>query len=202
MLKSLVRAHWIPLSLGCIGSIFFISGFISLLGQNSSRENKISFESGSDFHVEGASTSATEKIIVDVEGAVISPGTHELAIDARIQDALTAAGGLTENADKERVAKTLNLAAKLTDGAKLYIPSIGETTTVSSGSTVAGANESGLININTAASAELEALPGIGPVTAKKVIDARPYSTVDELLTKKVVSQSVFAKIKDKISIY
>lgn len=198
MLKSLIRSHWVPLSLGCIGLLFLFTGLMSLFGQNSSRESKISFESGSDFHTEDASNSAKGKIVVDIEGAVLSPGTHELAIDARIQDAITAAGGFAEHADRERVAKTLNLAAKLTDGAKLYIPSIGENVGTNGEST----GENALININAATSTELEALPGIGPVTAKKIIGARPYTTIDELLTKKIVSQSVFNKIKEKISVY
>ena len=59
----------------------------------------------------------------------------------------------------------------------------------------------GLININTATQTELEALPGVGPVTAGKIIDGRPYQTLEELKTKKAVGNALFEKIKDKLTV-
>ena len=163
---------------------------------------------------EAASTSATQSpslaIMVDVSGAVEKPGVYKLVENARVQEALIAAGGLSKNADRPFLAKSLNLAAKLSDGIKIYIPSIGENAvktevsavnvqTVQTG-LVAGTT-TGLISINNAASLELESLPGIGPVTAGKIIDNRPYGSIDDLLSKKVVSKSVFEKIKAKITL-
>ena len=62
--------------------------------------------------------------------------------------------------------------------------------------------ETKMVNINTASETELDALPGVGPVTAQKIISNRPYQKIDDLVSKKAVGASVFSKIKDQISIY
>jgi competence protein ComEA len=144
-----------------------------------------------------------KSIVVDIEGAVTKPGVYTLPADARVQDSLIAAGGLSSDADRKGIAKLFNMAAKLTDGGKLYFPFVGESVqTASVGTTgqVAGASTS-IVNLNTASEAELDGLPGIGQVTAQKIITNRPYQTVDELTSKKVVTASVFAKIKDLVSV-
>lgn len=143
-------------------------------------------------------------IKIDVSGAVLNPGVYELKSSDRIQEALIKAGGLAENADRVWVAKNLNLAQKLTDGAKIYIPSQTENSNPSSGLSNLGdlGNLSHLININTASAEELDTLSGVGPATAQKIISGRPYETIDDLLNKKIVGKSVFEKIKDKISVY
>lgn len=143
-------------------------------------------------------------ILVDIQGAVEAPGVVEVTTDARIQDVFVKAGGLASNADRDWVAKYINLAAKVSDGTKLYIPSVGELSDEIVGS-VAGAQDTlskYKLNINNASIGDLDKLPGIGQVTAEKIISGRPYSTVDELLTRKIVNQSVFEKIKDSIGIY
>jgi competence protein ComEA len=134
-----------------------------------------------------------ERIMVDVAGAVVQPGVYNLPFDARLKDALSAAKGLTQQADLEYVSRTFNQAKKLADGEKIYIPAVGEASTESSAST---------ININSASLDALDALPGIGQVTAQKIIDSRPYSTVDELVDRKIISQSTFTKIKEAVSVY
>lgn len=200
------KRHWLPFSLGFIGLILFVSGLISFLGHNASRENDISFESGTNFHVAGASDSAKQTIIVDVEGSVLHPGIKTVGFDARIQDAIEAAGGFSETANRAWVAKNMNLAARLTDGAKIYIPNVDESTTQLRSSSFDGQAstglQGGLININSASVSELNSLAGVGPVTSQKIIDNRPYISIDELLSKKVVGKSVFEKIKDRVSIY
>jgi competence protein ComEA len=139
---------------------------------------------------------------VDIEGAVISPGVYRLPADSIIKDALVSAGGLSSQADRDFVAKNINLAAKLSDGAKIYIPKIGEAT--SSDSQIPGVDTQALatININTASSDDLDSLPGVGPATVTKIVNGRPYSNINELLDKKIVSSKVFGEIKDKISVY
>lgn len=137
--------------------------------------------------------SPSSKIVVDVGGAVVQPGVYELTVEARIKDAVNAAGGLTQDADSTRI----NLASKITDGQKVYIAKVGEVQGVATG--VAG-DVSGLININTATAVELDKLPGIGPVTADKIISLRPYATLEDLLNKKAVSASVFEKIKTQVT--
>lgn len=201
-----IRKHWLPFSLGLLGLIFIVGGLISFFGHNTSRENDIIFESGTNFHVEGASDSAKQTIIVDVEGSVLHPGIKTIALEARIEDAIDAAGGFDDSANRAWVAKNMNLAAKLTDGAKIYIPNNEESTTQLRSSSSDGqagfvAEQGSLININSASASELNSLSGVGPVTSQKIIDNRPYTTIEELLSKKVVGKSVFEKIKDKISL-
>jgi competence protein ComEA len=150
--------------------------------------------------ISGASPSGAQaqEIVVDVGGAVNSPGLYKLSGDARVANAISAAGGMTVDADSKQV----NLAAKVGDGQKVYIQKVGESVVVvgTSVSQVAGVSVSGLVNINSASAAELDTLPGIGPVTAAKIIASRPYTSLNDLVLKKAVSSSVFEKIKDKIS--
>ncbi len=137
-----------------------------------------------------ASGEETDKaeIVVHVDGAVGKPGVYRLASGARVTDAVAAAGGLMSQADGSRI----NLAAKVADGQKVYIPRVGESVGQSTGgsvSQIAGESVDQLININTASETELDKLPGVGPVTAGKIIASRPYSALEDLLTKKVIYQ-------------
>jgi len=141
------------------------------------------------------------KIMIDIEGAVADPGLHQLDSAARMNDAIEVAGGFTKKADKSWVSKNLNLAAKLSDGQKIYIPAIGEVGGNSKASGQVASEISGKININTATEAQLDTLPGIGPVRAGKIIAGRPYSTLEELRTKNVLGESTFEKIKNLITV-
>lgn len=182
------------------GLIFLCGGLIQYFLHINTNASGVEFVSGQD--VKSASTSA-EKVFVDVSGEVQNPGVYELDSSARVQDAFLAAGGLGPDADRDYIAKSVNLASPLKDGMKIYVPKVGEApassgTANTSGSTV---NSSGLVSINSASQSDLEALPGIGPVTAGKIIAGRPYSSTEELLTKKAVGKSVYDKIKDQISL-
>lgn len=144
-------------------------------------------------------------IKVDVSGAVVNPGVYELKSSDRIQEALIKAGGLAENADRTWTAKNLNLAQKLLDGTKIYIPFKDENPSSSfpsNPSSPSNPSLSALININNASESQLDTLSGVGPATAQKIISGRPYESIDDLLNKKIVGKSVFEKIKDKISVY
>ena len=134
------------------------------------------------------------ELIVHVDGAVVAPGVYRLTGDLRVGDAISAAGGLAPEADQSRI----NLAAKVADGQKIYIPASGEVTS-DKGEVIS--QSASLININMASESELDKLPGVGPVTAQKIVVSRPYSALEDLLTKKAVSRSVFEKIKDLISL-
>jgi competence protein ComEA len=147
-------------------------------------------------------------ITVDIEGAVEKPGLYELAAEARVNDLLIKAGGLAGTADRAWVQQNLNMAQKLTDGAKLWIPAKGESKILNGVSDTAGGATSsnlvsaGKININTASAAELDQLSGIGSVRAAAIVAGRPYANPEELVSKKIMPKSVFDKIKDKISVF
>lgn len=200
--EKLEQFKW-PLSLSLVGVVLILGGvFASGLYKSKPRET-----AGQNFPKESL-VESQKRLSVDVSGAVKSPGVYQLKDGSRIEDAVTAAGGLAENANKEYVSKYLNLAQKLSDGSKVYVPAEGEQAAgavgggTGSGGTVAGVIAGAKVNINTATQAEMEALPGIGPVTASKIISDRPYQVVGDLLDKKVVSKAVFEKIKDQLVIY
>lgn len=164
------------------------------------------FERGEDVEVVQEEDALGGQIVAEIAGEVEKPGVYELETGARIEDLLVAAGGITESADWVWVQKNLNRAAKLADGMKIYIPKVGESggrSVGGSGNQVIGTSgNQGLVNVNTATQSELEALWGIGPVTAKKIIEGRPYSAVEELLTRKILKQNVYEANKDKLIIY
>lgn len=153
------------------------------------------------------------EIVVDVEGAVENPGIYKLETEARVNDGLVAAGGMSANADREWISKNVNLAQILTDGVKIYIPYKGEydvgqsdAVVVSVGSTsnqgeVIGVSVEGKININTASVSELDSLWGIGAARSAAIIENRPFSSTNELLDKKIIPSNVFERIKDEITI-
>lgn len=140
------------------------------------------------------------ELIVDIEGGVVSPGIHRLATGSRVADALAAAGGYAESADFVAAAQTLNLAAELVDGQQIWVPIIGAEPPGGGG----GGGGDGLLNLNRATQAELEALPGIGPVTAEKILAARdeqPFATLDELVTRDVLTARQLEQIADLVTV-
>ncbi|MDP4031105.1 MAG: ComEA family DNA-binding protein [Candidatus Beckwithbacteria bacterium] len=155
---------------------------------------------GAEIEIREAEPQASESagtIYVDVGGAVMRPGLYQLKSDSRVNDALVAGGGLAKDADRDWISQNLNLAAKLTDGIKVYLPFQGEATEV-----LGSADQlEGKININTASLNQLDLLWGVGPATAQKIIDNRPYAKVEDLLDKKAVKANVYEAIKDKITV-
>lgn len=139
---------------------------------------------------------AGAEIVVDVAGAVKQPGLHRLYVGDRVGDAIAAAGGFGPRADLAEADRSLNLAQPLSDGIKVLVPELG----------VQGprqeVTDDGRIDLNTADQAALESLPGIGPVTAGKIIEARSqqrFVSVADLLARGVVGQAVFEDIEDKV---
>ena len=134
-------------------------------------------------------------LVVDVTGAVAHPGVYRLAAGSRTVDALLAAGGMTGEADLD----ALNKAAPIRDGQRIYVPRPGET--IPAGS--AGSDAQLKIDVNHATAAELEALPGIGPTTAARIVRSRgghPFTRIEELQTRGLVTARVFADIKDMVT--
>src|SRR4030042_279480 len=114
--------------------------------------------------------SGEQMIVVDIAGAVQQPGVYEFSEGAIVEDAISKAGGISPDANLELLAKTVNRAGLLTDHSKVYIPTLGGTATESSILPKAGNH---LVNINTASAALLDTLPGIGPITAARIIEYR-----------------------------
>ena len=145
-------------------------------------------------------------LFVDVEGAVVEPGIRELPSGSRVADAIAAAGGYASDADLEAAATVINLAQPLTDGQQVVVPRIGEaepgpessSPATGGGGSVGGA-PSGLVNLNTATPEELEALPGIGPVTVQKIVAARqeqPFTSLEDAVARGVIHRGQLEDIQ------
>jgi competence protein ComEA len=145
-------------------------------------------------------------IVVDVSGAVVNPGLYRLPAGSRSGDAVQAAGGYGPRVDVERLAAELNLAATLTDGAQIRVPSRDDPTpgAPGGGADGEGGGGNGLIDLNKASQSELESLPGIGPVTATKIIAARdeaPFRSINELRERGLVGEKTFESIRALITV-
>jgi competence protein ComEA len=140
------------------------------------------------------------ELVIDIEGGVNEPGIHRLPAGSRVADALAAAGGYADSADLGASASSLNLAAELVDGQQIVVPVLG----AEPGPAAGGAGAGGLVNLNRASQSELEALPGIGPVTAGKIISARseqPFATLDELISRDVLTARQLEQIADLVTV-
>jgi len=148
----------------------------------------------------GPETSAPpQRIVVQVAGAVLHPGVYTLAAGSRVADAIHAAGGYSADVDPRRAETQLNLAARLTDAQSVAVPRLGD----ASGTAAPGA-EGGLVNLNAATAEQLDALPGIGPATAAKIIASRssqPFTSVDDLVARKLVTTATLAKFRDQVTV-
>jgi competence protein ComEA len=145
----------------------------------------------------------TEKpVIVYITGAVPRPGVYALPQGARIQDAISAAGGFLADAEKSQI----NLAALVADGDKLDIPYVEGASPVlaTPGPTVVAVTTE-LVNINTASAAELDTLPGIGPTTAQKIIEYRqqngPFINTEDIVNVSGIGPGTYERIKNLITV-
>lgn len=143
---------------------------------------------------------ASALLVVDVEGAVLRPGIIELPSGSRVADAIEAAGGYSADADLGAAAAQVNLAATLRDGQQIVVPVIG----APGGAGATSGDGGGLVDLNTASADELDALPGIGPVTVQKIVAARteqPFASLDEMVTRKVLTNAQVDKIRDLVAL-
>ena len=207
-------------------ALLLIAGAITVYGSVSNR----SAEDGSGFEVhEGGaeqapggtsaesisgSTSAsaveTQTVFVHVVGAVMRPGVYELAADARVQEAVVAAGGCLASAAPQGI----NLARGVADGEQLVVPTQdeweagGASAAVPTGEVGAGAggiSQGGVVNLNTADVVALETLPGVGPATAAKIVDEReangPFQSVEDLARVSGIGSKKIEAIRDLVTV-
>ena len=148
---------------------------------------------------------ASGALVVEIVGAVANPGVYRLDRGSRVGDVLRAAGGYGPRVDTARLEAELNLAAELTDGAHIRIPSRDDPAgPAASHGPSDSPSGGGLVDLNRATQAELEALPGIGPATATKIITAREearFSSVDELRSRGILGEKTFAKLRDMLTV-
>lgn len=202
--------------------ILIFLGIVAIIGiayysYVSSKEENLNVSDTNELQVENQSNEIDEeeaenkesKIKVHISGAVKNEGVYELEEDARIIDAIEKAGGTLEIADM----KNVNLASKLEDGMKIYIPKQGEEVTnnnqeveenIALGNTSKESSKR-KININKASKEELDTLPGIGESTAEKIINYRKehksFKSIEELREVKGIGDAKFEEIKDLVDI-
>ncbi|OGE15557.1 hypothetical protein A3B39_02085 [Candidatus Daviesbacteria bacterium RIFCSPLOWO2_01_FULL_37_10] len=181
----------IPIALSLVGAVLILGGVVF------TKSPEVSYPKESI-------VSKEKNINVDISGAVINPGVYKLKEGQLIENAIQEAGGFSIASNKDYISKNLNLAQKLSDGMKIYVPFEGDFAAagIGQGGVVAGISANQQVNINMTSQSELEALPGIGPVTAAKIISGRPYQKTDDLLNQKIVSKAVFEKIKSSIIVF
>lgn len=141
------------------------------------------------------------EVVVHVAGAVATPGVLRLPGDARVADAIAAAGGAVPDADLGRI----NLAAHIQDGQQVYVPKLGEPTPAAApgGSTPAG--PAAPLNLNTASAEELDALPGVGPAIAQAIVDHRtqngPFASIENLLDVRGIGQAKLDTLRPQVTV-
>lgn len=142
---------------------------------------------------------ASKKLLVDIRGAINKPGVYEFSSNDIVDELIILAGGFKSNADFSWIDQNINFSRKVEDREKLYFPfKVVATETNTSASTSAVDKK---ISLNTASQSELESLPGIGPATASKIIEGRPYKKLEDLLEVKGIGESLLEKIRDLVKL-
>ncbi|UZN01816.1 ComEA family DNA-binding protein [Cellulomonas sp. S1-8] len=145
--------------------------------------------------VTGDAADPADELVVHVVGAVADPGVVRLPLGSRVAEAVAAAGGSTPEADLAGV----NLARVLTDGEQLVLPQVG-----AAPAAVVGPPQDALVDLNTADAVTLEALPGVGPVLAARIVEHRagsPFTTVDELDDVSGIGPALLAELRPRVRV-
>jgi competence protein ComEA len=180
--EQLERYRWLVVGLFAVP---LLSGIAFLLSDRLGDPDPIEVKTGD---------TAGADIRVYISGAVQNPGVYAADQDDRWIDVLESAGGAAPDADLDAV----NLSKRVEDEDQIIVPRVGSVA-------VSGVSRSPLININTASESALKELPGIGEVRASQIVQSRtadgPFVTIDDLLTRELVSKSVFEDIAPLITV-
>ncbi|HBS08760.1 MAG TPA: competence protein ComEA [Microbacterium sp.] len=140
---------------------------------------------------------ASTSLYVHVSGAVNAPGLYVLHADARVVDAVAAAGGLAEDAE----ATGVNLARPVSDGEQVIVPRVGEAPAAGP----AGVTADGRVNLNSADEGALDTLPGVGPAIAGRIIEWREangrFASVDDLLSVSGIGPKMLESLRDLVTV-
>lgn len=146
------------------------------------------------------STTQETVIFVDIKGAVKNPGVYQMKVGDRVKDALDAAGGLTAEADSQKV----NLAQRVEDQMVIVVPKVGEESEeIPTGETRKEATKEGKVNINTATVEELKTLKGVGEKKAEAIIEYRKkngsFQTKEDLMKVRGIGKKLFESFQERI---
>ena len=146
------------------------------------------------------STTLEAVIFVDIKGAVKKPGIYQMKVGDRVKDAIDAAGGLTAEADSQKV----NLAQRVEDQMVIVVPKVGEEAeTIPAGATSKEASKEGKVNINTATVEELKTLKGVGEKKAEAIIEYRKkngsFKTKEDLMKVRGIGKKLFESFEERI---
>ncbi|WP_304274442.1 helix-hairpin-helix domain-containing protein [Phascolarctobacterium succinatutens] len=204
------------LIVGCI-----ITGFISTDNKEKSLPMGSMLQSSQTAAV--SKSAQTKTVRVQVSGAVLEPGIYDVPASCRVEEAIAAAGGLTENADSERV----NLVRKVRDGMQIRVPvqkatrtsrtqrkkaqaksGLGESAYKKYGSAKAGSGRNNSmmqnVRINSASAGELQQLPGIGPALAQRIVETRNsgrFTSAEDLLRVPGIGKAKLAKLRNYVEV-
>ncbi len=194
--------------LAVFGSVFFFYRnsndkiAVETSDKNSAQDEKGDKEAGAVPSDESGDKTQPDTVFVHVAGQVKNTGVYELKNGLRVIDAVNMAGGPLQDADLD----SLNLAEKLHDEEKIYVPKVGEVLPASGAvGGQSGPQDAGMVNINTAGAEELKSLPGIGDVLAGNIINYRnangPFKSIDDIVNVPKIGPKTFENIKDKLTI-
>jgi len=197
--------------------VLYFSGYLSFNSYVLSKPGAVG--SKNTDYISDSENNETPDLFVDISGAVVKPGVIKVKVGARVVDVIEGAGGFDPLVSVSWVSRVLNLSMPIKDSQKLYVPfeydiagtvlpELSEillpnikdiTQSTSSGDSSLGNSETHALNINTSTKQQLVDLPGIGDVTAEKILTNRPYSGGEDLKSRGGVTSSTYEKIKDLI---
>lgn len=186
-------------------TVLVIAALVMFIGKDSDEDTFAQIESidqkETQTQEETIDEYISDDIFVDISGEVKTPMLAQLPSGSRIDDAIKAAGGLTEKADISNV----NRAQILEDGQKILIPAAGETDPAQNVKSLSGAQNTSKVNINTADAEELMSLDGVGPATAEKIITHREehgsFKSIENIMDVSGIGEKTFEGLKDDISV-